>query len=70
MSNEIRLEKVENGYIVRCFSGHGNESRDETFVYNTFYDVAMFAASEFNENGFAQVLNHAQDVENLKDVDV
>ena len=43
--SEVRIEKVENGYIVRCI----NEHDDETFVYNNFQDAVEFVAGVMKE---------------------
>ena len=50
--NEIRIEKVTNGYIIRCFDGENYNSYDDTFVYPDFSSLIEFTALQFNENNF------------------
>lgn len=42
--NEVRIQKVENGYIVICYG-----DIDETYVYNTFAAVMEFVAGVMKE---------------------
>jgi len=49
---EIRIEKVMNGYIVRCFGGKDHDSYDDTFVYSDILQVVSFMADQLNEPEF------------------
>jgi hypothetical protein len=51
MNNEARIEKVENGYIVRVCGKDFNIYSD-TYVYSNFLQVVHFLSMRLNEPVF------------------
>lgn len=50
---EVRIEKVMNGYIVRCFGGNNHDSYDDTFVYPDILQVVSFISLQMSEIKFS-----------------
>lgn len=57
--SEIRIEKVMNGYIVRCFNEDNHNSYDDTFVYSDFSSAIEFVALQCHENSFVSKFRKA-----------
>jgi len=58
MNNEARIEKVENGYIVRV-GGEDFNSYSDTYVYSDFLQVVQFLSMRMNESEFQEKLENS-----------